>query len=53
MIPYINRDDYKWYLQAIEKLWHVDILSDNQHDRAIAKLEKMVARQKEPKEMIK
>lgn len=53
MSTYINRDDYRWYLQAIEKLWHVDILSDSQHDKAVAKLEKMVAKQKTPKEMMK
>jgi hypothetical protein len=54
MNTYINRDDYCWYIQAIEKLWNADILSDSQHDRVASKLEKMVAKQKEPKrEMMK
>lgn len=46
-VQYITYDDYKWYIQALEKLWMVDVLSDSQHDRALAKLERMFAGQKE------
>ncbi len=42
----MSNDDYRWYLQALEALWIVDILSDSQHDRAVAKLERMFAGQK-------
>lgn len=37
----MSYEDYKWYLKAIEALWNIDVLTDHQHDNAVAKVEKM------------
>lgn len=37
----MSYDDYKWYLKTIEVLWIIDVLTDSQHDKAVAKIEKI------------